>query len=60
MNITSVHTVTLKMLLWEADVHEKKGEKQEAAKMRGWVAELLCEQSKLVKSVWRKRGIIHR
>ena len=58
MNTTSSHTMTLGMLLWEADVHEKKGEKQEAAKIRGWVAELLCEQSKLVRSVWRKRGVI--
>jgi len=47
------------MLLCEADAHDKKGEKREAAKIRGWVAELLCEQSKLVRSVWRERGVIH-
>jgi hypothetical protein len=44
--------MTLGMLLLEADVQDKKGEKREAAKIRHWVAELLCEQSKLVSSVW--------
>ena len=52
MNTISCHTITLGMLLREADVHDKKGEKREAAKIRRWVAELLCEQSKLVRSVW--------
>jgi hypothetical protein len=52
MNTTSSHTITLGMLLSDADVHEERGEKWEAAKIRGWVAELLYEQSKLVRSVW--------
>jgi hypothetical protein len=52
MNTTSGHTITLGMLLCEADIHDKKGERWEAAKIRQWVAELLCEQSKLVRSVW--------
>ena len=54
MNTTSGHTMTLGMLLWEADVHDKKGEKREAAKIREWVADFLCEQSKVVSSVWRR------
>ena len=48
MNTLDVNTVTVGMLFWEADVHDKKGEKLEAAKIREWVAQLLCEQSKLV------------
>jgi len=52
MNTTSCRTITLGILLCEADAHDKKGEKREAAKIRGWVAQLLCEQSKLVRSVW--------
>jgi hypothetical protein len=54
MSTTSCHTVTLGMLLREADVHEKNGKRQEAAKIRGWVADLLSEQSKVVRSVWRR------
>jgi hypothetical protein len=60
MNATSGYTVTdyerhkLKMLLWQADIHEKNGEKQEAAKIRGWVADFLSEQSRVVRSVWRE------
>jgi hypothetical protein len=42
------------MLLWEADAHEKNGKSQEAAKIRAWVADLLSEQSKVVRSVWRQ------
>jgi len=56
MNTTAGHTVTIRMLLWEADVHEKNGKGQEAAKIRGWVADLLSEQSKVVRSVWRRLG----
>jgi hypothetical protein len=52
MNTTSAHAVTVEMLLWEADTHDKNGEKQEAAKIRGWVADFLSEQSKVVRSVW--------
>jgi hypothetical protein len=53
MNATSGCTVTLGMLLSEAEAHERNGKKQEAAKIREWVAELLSEQSKVVRSVWR-------
>jgi len=54
MNTTSCHTVTLRMLLREADVHEKNGKREEATKIRGWVADLLSEQSKVVRSLWRR------
>jgi len=54
MNTNSGHTVTLKKLLSEADAHERNGERQEAAKIRAWVADLLSEQSKIVRSVWRQ------
>jgi hypothetical protein len=54
MNTTSCQTVTLGVLLWEADVHEKNGKRQEAAKIRTWVADLLTEQSKVISSVWRR------
>jgi multidrug efflux pump subunit AcrA (membrane-fusion protein) len=54
MNTTYCQTVTLGMLLLEADVHEKNGKSQEAAKIRGRVADLLSEQSKVVRSVWRQ------
>ena len=53
MNTPSGHTVTVAMLLWEADIHEKNGKRQEAAKIRGWVANLLSEKSKVVRSLWR-------
>jgi hypothetical protein len=36
---TGCYTVTVEMLLWEADLRDKHGEKQEAAKIRGWVAD---------------------
>ena len=52
MNTTSHRTVTIGMLLREADVHEQNGKNPEAAKIRSWVAELLREQSKIVRSVW--------
>ena len=54
MSTTSCHTITLGMLFCEADVYDKKGEKREAAKIRGWVADLLSEKSKIVRSVWRR------
>ena len=54
MNTISCHMVTLGMLLREADVHEKNGKREKAAKIRGWVADLLSEQSKVVRSVWRR------
>ena len=53
MNTTSCYTVTIGMLLREADVHEQNGKNPEAAKIRAWVADLLSEQSKIVRSVWR-------
>jgi hypothetical protein len=40
------------MLLCEAGVHEKNGKTQEAAKIREWVANFLCEQSKFVSPLW--------
>jgi len=54
MNTTSAHAVTVEMLLWQADVQEKNGKRQEAAKIREWVADFLSEQSKIVRSVWRR------
>jgi hypothetical protein len=42
------------MLLREADVHEKNGKNPEADKIRAWVADLLSEQSKIVRSVRRQ------
>jgi hypothetical protein len=42
------------MLLSEADVHEKNGKKQEATKIREWVADFPCEQSKFLSPVWRR------
>jgi hypothetical protein len=54
MNTTSCHAVTLGILLCEADIHEKNGKGQEAAKIRALVADLLSEQSKVVRSVWRR------
>jgi len=53
MNIATGCTITLRMFLSEADVHEKNGKKQEATKIREWVAGLLCEQSKFLSPVWR-------
>ena len=53
MNTTTGYAITLGMLLCEADVHEKNGKSQEASKIRAWVADLLSEQSKVVRSVWR-------
>jgi hypothetical protein len=44
------------MLLWKADVHEKRGKRQEAAKIRAWVADFLSEQSKVIRSAWRRLG----
>jgi hypothetical protein len=47
MDITSEQTVTeceqhqLDMLLWQADVHERNGKKQEAFEIRTWVADFL-------------------
>jgi hypothetical protein len=48
MNIISGNTVTVETLLWEANIHEKNGKRQEAAKIRGWVADFLIEQSKAI------------
>jgi hypothetical protein len=50
MNETSDQTVTsddqhrLRMLLWQAHIHEENGKKQEAAKIRGWVAHFVARQ----------------
>ena len=54
MNTSGGHAVTINMLLFEADSHEKNGKSREAAKIRAWVADLLSEQSKVVRSVWRR------
>jgi hypothetical protein len=35
----------LDMLLWQADVHERNGQKQEASKIKEWVADFLSPQS---------------
>jgi hypothetical protein len=40
------------MLLSEADVHEKNGKRRDAGKIRAWVADLLSQQSEVVRSVW--------
>ena len=58
MSPTSCYTVTIGMLLREADVHEQNGKNREAAKIRAWVADLLSEQSKVLRSVSRKSGVI--
>jgi len=54
MHTIDGQTVTLKMLLSEADVHDRNGKRQEAANIRAWVADVLSEQSKIVRSVWRR------
>jgi hypothetical protein len=47
MNTISDHAVIdykyrqLKMLLWQAAVHEKNGKEQEASKIKAWVAGFL-------------------
>jgi hypothetical protein len=52
MNTTSGQAGTeceqhrLDMLLWQADVHEKSGKKQEAFEIRAWVADFLSPQLK--------------
>ena len=51
MNTTSEQTVVedeerrLGMLLWQAEVHERGGRKQEAFEIRAWVADFLGPQS---------------
>jgi len=51
MNTTSDQPVTnyeqhqLKMLLWQAHIHEKSGNKQEASKITAWVSDFLRSQS---------------
>jgi len=35
----------LDMLLWQADVHERNGRKQEAFEIRAWVADFVNPQS---------------
>jgi hypothetical protein len=54
MHTIRCHAVTVKMLLSGADIHEKNGKRQEAAKLRAWVADFLSEQSKVVRSVWHR------
>ena len=52
MRTSRVQTVTeyeqhqLDMLLWQADVHETNGKKQEACDIRAWVAGFLSAQPK--------------
>jgi hypothetical protein len=52
MNTLSIQPVTdfeqqhqLEMLLWHAEIHERNGKKQEASKIRDWVADFLSSQS---------------
>ena len=51
MNTTREQTVAedeehqLDMLLWQADVHERHGRKQEAFEIRAWVTDFLSPQS---------------
>ena len=51
MTSTSEQTVAeyehhqLDMLLWQVDVHEKNGRKQEAFEIRTWVADFRSPQS---------------
>jgi hypothetical protein len=51
MSTTSEQTVAeyehhqLVMLLWQADVHERNGRKQEAFEIRAWVADFRSPQS---------------
>ena len=52
MHTDSCQTLTIRMLLCEAGVHEKNGKTQEAAKIREWVANFLCEQSKFLSPLW--------
>jgi len=54
MDTNSGHTVTIRMLFCKASVHERNGNKQEAIKIREWVADFLCEQSKFLSPVWRR------
>jgi hypothetical protein len=35
----------LDMLLWQAKIHEKNGQKQEAFEIRSWVADFLRSES---------------
>jgi len=35
----------LEMLLWHAEIHERNGKKQEAFRIRDWVADFLSAQS---------------
>jgi hypothetical protein len=37
----------LEMLLWQARIHEENGKKQEASKIRQWVAGFLSSQPKI-------------
>jgi hypothetical protein len=52
MNIISDQPVAdyeqhkLKMLLWQAHIHEKNGKKQEASKIREWVADFVARQER--------------
>jgi hypothetical protein len=52
MHATSVQTLTeheqhqLDMLLWQADVHDRNGKKQEACDIRTWVAGFLSAHPK--------------
>jgi hypothetical protein len=36
----------LDMLLWQADVHEKNGQKQEASKIKEWVSHFVARQER--------------
>jgi hypothetical protein len=35
----------LEMLLWQAEIHQRNGKKQEASKIRDWVRDFLSAQS---------------
>ena len=43
--VTEYEQHRLDMLLWQADVHERNGKKQEALEIRAWVADFLSPQS---------------
>jgi len=42
--VTNYEQHQLDMLLWQAHIHEKNGKKQEASKIRDWVADFVARQ----------------
>jgi hypothetical protein len=43
--LTDFEQHQLEMLRWHAEIHERNGKKQEASKIRTWVADFLGSQS---------------